>query len=237
MTDLLVEHFGDYVDVAFTARMEEELDEIASGERAWVPFLRGFYVPLKKLVDEKGDEIERWVQTDRRGLFGGPPDGHPDRSQRPIPGLLALPGAQGDPAGPGRRAAAPGGDRRGLPRSAARGRSSARTGGSGRSSAARAIRTASTSRRTARRRPIRSRSRSSARRTRTAISSRVARGAPGTSSGGAPTTRAATSPRTTSHSAACTTPTTARWPARTRRRSASSAARPATRRRPTSCPA
>ena len=43
--------------------MEEELDEIASGERAWVPFLRGFYVPLKKLVDEKGDEIERWVQT------------------------------------------------------------------------------------------------------------------------------------------------------------------------------
>ncbi len=63
VTDLLVEHFGDYVDVAFTARMEEELDEIASGERAWVPFLRGFYVPLKKLVDEKGDEIERWVQA------------------------------------------------------------------------------------------------------------------------------------------------------------------------------
>jgi DNA topoisomerase-1 len=26
VTDLLVEHFGDYVDVAFTARMEEELD-------------------------------------------------------------------------------------------------------------------------------------------------------------------------------------------------------------------
>jgi len=63
VTDLLVEHFGDYVDVAFTARMEQELDEIAGGERAWVPFLRGFYVPLKKLVDEKGDEIERWVQA------------------------------------------------------------------------------------------------------------------------------------------------------------------------------
>src|SRR4029434_5018077 len=37
VTDLLVEHFGDYVDVEFTARMEEELDEIARGERAWVP--------------------------------------------------------------------------------------------------------------------------------------------------------------------------------------------------------
>ena len=39
---------------------------------------------------------------------------------------------------------------------------------------------------------------------------RVARGAPGTSSGGARTTRSATSRRTTSRSAACTTPTTAR---------------------------
>ena len=43
VTDFLVEHFGDYVDVEFTARMEEELDEIASGERAWVPLLRAFY--------------------------------------------------------------------------------------------------------------------------------------------------------------------------------------------------
>ena len=34
VTDLLVEHFGEFVDVAFTARMEEELDEVARGERA-----------------------------------------------------------------------------------------------------------------------------------------------------------------------------------------------------------
>ena len=54
MTDLLVEHFGDYVDVAFTARMEEELDEIASGERAWVPFLRAFYVPLQEARRREG---------------------------------------------------------------------------------------------------------------------------------------------------------------------------------------
>ncbi len=39
VTDLLVEHFGDYVDVEFTARMEEELDEVARGEREWVPLL------------------------------------------------------------------------------------------------------------------------------------------------------------------------------------------------------
>ncbi|HEY7523496.1 MAG TPA: type I DNA topoisomerase [Candidatus Limnocylindrales bacterium] len=59
VTDLLVEHFGDYVDLAFTARMEEELDEIARGERAWVPLLREFYGPLKERVDEKRRELRR----------------------------------------------------------------------------------------------------------------------------------------------------------------------------------
>jgi DNA topoisomerase-1 len=59
VTDLLVEHFGDYVDLAFTARMEEELDEVARGERAWVPLLRAFYAPLRDRVDEKRKELKR----------------------------------------------------------------------------------------------------------------------------------------------------------------------------------
>ena len=59
VTDLLVAHFGDYVDLAFTARMEEELDEIARGERPWVPLLRAFYGPLKERVDEKRRELKR----------------------------------------------------------------------------------------------------------------------------------------------------------------------------------
>ena len=145
-----------------------------------------------------------------------------------------VPRAQGVAAAARRRAAAPGGRGRGLPQ--------VRRGHAGRQEravravprAARATRTATTSRRRARRRPTRCRSRSSAPRTRTASSSRVARGAPATSSGGAPTTRSATSRRTTSRSAGCTTPTTGRWRARARRRSASSAARRATRRPTTS---
>ena len=52
VTDLLVNNFGEYVDLAFTARMEEELDEIARGERQWVPLLREFYPPLRDRVDE-----------------------------------------------------------------------------------------------------------------------------------------------------------------------------------------
>jgi DNA topoisomerase I len=59
VTDLLVEHFGDYVDVAFTARMEEELDEVARGERAWIPLLRAFYDPLAARVAEKRRELRR----------------------------------------------------------------------------------------------------------------------------------------------------------------------------------
>jgi DNA topoisomerase-1 len=57
--DLLVEHFGDYVDVEFTARMEEELDEVAQGTRAWVPLLEAFYAPLRDRVDEKRKELKR----------------------------------------------------------------------------------------------------------------------------------------------------------------------------------
>jgi DNA topoisomerase-1 len=59
VTDLLVEHFGDYVDYDFTARMESELDEVASGEREWVPMLHQFYDPLIKLVDEKRKSLTR----------------------------------------------------------------------------------------------------------------------------------------------------------------------------------
>jgi DNA topoisomerase I len=59
VTDLLVEHFGEFVDLEFTARMEEELDEVARGERAWVPLLRDFYTPFKSRVDDKRSELKR----------------------------------------------------------------------------------------------------------------------------------------------------------------------------------
>src|SRR5437762_443602 len=43
VTRLLRGHFGDLVDVAFTAEMEEDLDEISRGEREWGDFIREFY--------------------------------------------------------------------------------------------------------------------------------------------------------------------------------------------------
>jgi len=59
VTDLLVDHFGEFVDLEFTARMEERLDEIARGEREWVPLLHEFYGPFKELVDTKRRELKR----------------------------------------------------------------------------------------------------------------------------------------------------------------------------------
>ncbi|MDQ3435074.1 MAG: type I DNA topoisomerase, partial [Actinomycetota bacterium] len=59
VTDLLVEHFGEFVDLGFTAEMEKRLDEVARGELAWVPMLRDFYGPLRTLVDTKRKELKR----------------------------------------------------------------------------------------------------------------------------------------------------------------------------------
>ena len=57
VTDLLVGHFGELVDLKFTARMEEDLDAVARGKRAWVPVVRRFYEPFGALVDRKTTEI------------------------------------------------------------------------------------------------------------------------------------------------------------------------------------
>ena len=90
--------------------MEEELDEIARGERDWVPLLQAFYPPLRDRVDEVRKNTRRarlHDRGDRRGLLARPPDGHPPRAERPVPRLLAVPGAQGIAAAARRGAARP----------------------------------------------------------------------------------------------------------------------------------
>ena len=57
--DLLVEHFPEIVDYDFTARMEEELDEVAEGKLRWIQVLDEFYGPFERLLEKKEDEIER----------------------------------------------------------------------------------------------------------------------------------------------------------------------------------
>ncbi|HVW66443.1 MAG TPA: type I DNA topoisomerase [Candidatus Peribacteraceae bacterium] len=59
VTDLLAEHFPDIVDLAFTAGMEQSLDDIAEGTNEGMQFLKNFYTPFKNRVDSKTKEIKK----------------------------------------------------------------------------------------------------------------------------------------------------------------------------------
>ena len=59
VSGLLTNHFPDIMDVGFTARIEEQLDDIASGEREWTPVLREFYDPFDKAVERATKEAQR----------------------------------------------------------------------------------------------------------------------------------------------------------------------------------
>jgi len=55
---LLVKAFPDIFEVAFTAQMEESLDEIEEGDRKWVETVREFYKPLEADLKQAGIEME-----------------------------------------------------------------------------------------------------------------------------------------------------------------------------------
>jgi DNA topoisomerase-1 len=59
VTDLLTEYFADVMDLDFTARMEDELDDVSEGEREWVPMLREFYDPFEKALEAAQENMPR----------------------------------------------------------------------------------------------------------------------------------------------------------------------------------
>lgn len=112
VTDLLVEHFSEVVDLEFTARMEERLDDVARGDRKWVPMVRDFYAPFIAKVTEGREKIAKQIEvTDipcpisghplvkrfgRNGWFLGCSDYPACKYTQPLPGeeaeLPELPG-------------------------------------------------------------------------------------------------------------------------------------------------
>ncbi len=56
---LLVKHFPTVLDIEFTARMEEELDEIEEGKIVWTKVLEEFYGPFKTSMDKAGVEMKK----------------------------------------------------------------------------------------------------------------------------------------------------------------------------------
>ena len=59
VSDLLTQFFSNVMDTNFTARMEEELDEVARGERQWGPMLAEFYGPFRSALDEASEAMPR----------------------------------------------------------------------------------------------------------------------------------------------------------------------------------
>lgn len=49
----LTEHFQQYVDYDFTAKLENQLDDVSTGKRQWVPVLEGFWKGFHKQLQEK----------------------------------------------------------------------------------------------------------------------------------------------------------------------------------------
>lgn len=59
ITDMMKEYFADIVDIAFTAGMEEQLDEVEEGKLDWHKVLSDFYGPFEKTLENAESKIEK----------------------------------------------------------------------------------------------------------------------------------------------------------------------------------
>ena len=65
VNDLLVAHFPEIVDINFTAKMEEDLDNIAQGQKIWIPVIREFYTPFEENLKNKYQEVSKKDITEK----------------------------------------------------------------------------------------------------------------------------------------------------------------------------
>ena len=73
----LTQYFTNYVDYDFTARMEDSLDAVASGEQEWVPLLDKFWKPFIELVTHTETSVSREEVAMARDLGADPVSGKP----------------------------------------------------------------------------------------------------------------------------------------------------------------
>jgi DNA topoisomerase-1 len=73
----LTEHFAQYVDYDFTAKLEDDLDAVSLGEKEWVPLLDNFWRPFKDLCDDKEESVTREQVAQARELGTDPKSGKP----------------------------------------------------------------------------------------------------------------------------------------------------------------
>ncbi|MBT8104402.1 MAG: DNA topoisomerase I [Woeseiaceae bacterium] len=72
----LTEHFTQYVDYDFTAKLEDDLDEVSLGHKEWIPLLDNFWGPFHELCEEK-ESLTRGEVAKERELGIDPKSGKP----------------------------------------------------------------------------------------------------------------------------------------------------------------
>lgn len=77
VNSFLVDHFSDIVDLGFTAKIEEEFDEIAMGKIAWEQVMKDFYGNFKKTIDEKETSVQKEDYLQVREIGIDPKSGKP----------------------------------------------------------------------------------------------------------------------------------------------------------------
>ena len=77
VNQFLSNHFTRYVDYEFTAKMEDELDEISRGEKQRIPLMRKFWDTFSKQIEEKEKTVSRDEAIQSRTLGADPKSGRP----------------------------------------------------------------------------------------------------------------------------------------------------------------
>ncbi len=77
LTGFLTDHFTQYVDYDFTARLEDDLDAVSRGESNWVPLLDNFWQAFHQLCEEKDASVTREQVAQARELGTDPKTGKP----------------------------------------------------------------------------------------------------------------------------------------------------------------
>ncbi len=75
VNDFLTNHFRDYVDYEFTAKLEDDLDAISRGEKEWIPLMQDFWIPFNKQVLDKEENVSRSEVAQARVLGTHPKSG------------------------------------------------------------------------------------------------------------------------------------------------------------------
>ena len=77
VNSFLSDHFSDIINLGFTAKIEQEFDEIAEGNIAWEQVMQDFYGNFKKTIDEKEESVNKEDYLQIREIGIDPKSGKP----------------------------------------------------------------------------------------------------------------------------------------------------------------